>query len=93
VNVPAIPAAFMKKLLEKKRLELQTDKEPPWFSHSSYQWDGISKFGQIFKGGFAGQLLFVDCKRDVVIAYFGTNANEYWHLMPLPLVRLVETYF
>jgi len=93
VNVPAIPAAFMKNLLEKKRLELQTEKQPPWFSHSSYQWDGVSKFGQIFKGGFAGQMLFVDCKRDVVIAYFGTNANEDWHPMPLPLVRLVETYF
>ena len=93
VNVPVIPAAFMKDLLEKKRLELPTDKQPPWFSHSSYQWDGVSKFGQIFKGGFAGQLLFVDCKRDVVIAYFGTNANEDWHPVPLPLVRLVETYF
>lgn len=93
VNVPAIPAAFMKTLLEKKRLELQTEKHPAWFSHSSYQWDGITKFGQIFKGGFAGQLLFVDCKRDVVIAYFGTNANEDWHPMPLPLVRLVETNF
>jgi CubicO group peptidase (beta-lactamase class C family) len=92
-SVPAIPAAFMKNLLENKRLELQTDKQPPWFSHSSYQWDGVSKFGQIFKGGFAGQMLFVDCKRDVVIAYFGTNASEDSHPMPLPLVHLIETYF
>lgn len=92
-NVPAIPATFMNNLIEKKRRDLQTDKQPAWFSHSSYQWDGISKFGQIFKGGFAGQMLFVDCKRDVVIAYFGTNANEDWHPTPLPLVRLVETYF
>jgi CubicO group peptidase (beta-lactamase class C family) len=92
-SVPAVPAAFMKNLLEKKRPELQTSKQPTWFSRSSYQWDGVSKFGQIFKGGFAGQLLFVDCKRDVVIAYFGTNANEDWHPEPLPLVRLVETYF
>ena len=93
VDDPAIPPAFLKNLLEKKRPELQTDKEPSWFSHSSYQWDGVTKFGQIFKGGFAGQLLFVDCKRDVVIAYFGTNANENWHPTPLPLVHLVETYF
>jgi len=93
VSAPAVPASFIKNLSEKKRPELQTDKKPSWFSHSSYQWDGVSKFGQIFKGGFAGQLLFVDCKRDVVIAYFGTNANEDWHPIPLPLVRLVETYF
>ena len=93
VNVPAIPAAFIKNLLEKKRAQLRTDKQPSWFSHSSYQWDGVSKFGQIFKGGFAGQLLFVDCRRDVVIAYFGTNVNENWRPTPLPLVRLVETYF
>jgi CubicO group peptidase (beta-lactamase class C family) len=90
---PPIPAGFLKTLLEKKRPELQIGKQPPWFSHSSYQWDGVSKFGQIFKGGFAGQLLFVDCKRDVVIAYFATNANEDSLPTPLPLVRLIETYF
>jgi CubicO group peptidase (beta-lactamase class C family) len=36
LNAPAIPAAFIKNLLEKKRLDLQTNKQPPWFSHSSY---------------------------------------------------------
>jgi CubicO group peptidase (beta-lactamase class C family) len=92
-NVQAIPASFLKNLLEKKRLDLQTGKQPAWFSHSSYQWDGVSKFGQIFKGGFGGQMLFVDCKRDVVIAYFGTNASEESRPTPLPLVRLIETYF
>jgi hypothetical protein len=35
----------------------------------------------------------VDCKRDVVIAYFGTNPDENSHPTPLPLVRLIETYF
>ena len=92
-NNPAVPAAFLKALLEKPQRQLETGKQPIWFSHSSYQWDGVSKFGQIFKGGFAGQLLFIDCKRDVVIAYFGTNADENWHPEPLPLVRLIETYF
>jgi CubicO group peptidase (beta-lactamase class C family) len=90
---PAVPPAFLKALLEKKRPELQIGKQPTWFDHSSYQWDGVSKFGQIFKGGFAGQLIFIDCKRDVVIAIFGTNADENWHPEPLPLVRLVEAYF
>jgi hypothetical protein len=31
--------------------ELQTGKQPTWYRHSSYQWHGVSKFGQIFKGG------------------------------------------
>jgi CubicO group peptidase (beta-lactamase class C family) len=92
-NPPAVPPAFVKALLEKSRPELESGKHPTWFSHSSYQWDGVSKYGQIFKGGFAGQLLFIDCKRDVVIAYFGTNADENWHPAPLPLVRLIEKYF
>ena len=92
-NEPAVPPAFLKALLEKGRPELQTGKQPAWFSHSTYQWDGVSKFDQIFKGGFAGQLLFIDCKRDVVIAYFGTNADENWRPEPLPLVHLIETYF
>jgi len=37
VNAPAVPAAFLKNLLEKKRPELQTERQPSWFSHSSYQ--------------------------------------------------------
>ncbi len=93
VENPAVPATFLKALLAKPQRQLETGKQPTWFGHSSYQWDGVTKFGQIFKGGFAGQLLFIDCKRDVVIAYFGTNADESWHPEPLPLVRLVETYF
>jgi CubicO group peptidase (beta-lactamase class C family) len=90
---PAIPPSFLKALLEKPQRQLESGKHPTWFSHASYQWDGVTKFGQIFKGGFAGQILFIDCKRDVVIASFGTNADENWHPEPLPLVRLVETYF
>ncbi len=92
-NPSAVPPAFHKALLEKPRRQLEAGKQPTWFSHSSYQWDGVTKFGQIFKGGFAGQLLFIDCRRDVVIAYFGSNGDENWHPEPLPLVRLIERYF
>ncbi|HEV2617861.1 MAG TPA: serine hydrolase [Candidatus Acidoferrales bacterium] len=87
------PATFVRNLLEKGRPELAKGKRPAWFSHSSYQWDGVSKYGQIFKGGFAGQILFVDCKKDVVIAYFGTNPNSDTPPTPLPLVALVQRYF
>jgi hypothetical protein len=72
---------------------LLSGRHPAWFSHSSYQWDAVSKYGQIAKGGWAGQLLFVDCKKDVVIAYFGTNKNNQWAPTPLPLVALIARYF
>lgn len=81
-----------KALLEKPTQQLEAGKHPTWFSHSSYRWNGVTKFGQIFKGRFAGRLLFIDCKRDVVIAYFSTNTDENWHQEASPPVGLVETY-
>jgi CubicO group peptidase (beta-lactamase class C family) len=88
-----VPSAFLQRLLDKERPELLTGKHPAWFSHSSYQWDGVTKYGQIAKGGFADQLLFIDCRKDVVIAYFGTNPNSETPPTPLPLVALVQRYF
>ncbi len=88
-----VPAAFLERLLKPRTPPLQTGRQPSWFSHSSYQWDAVSKFGQIAKGGFAEQLLLVDTKRDVVIAYFGTNENNQSMPHPLPLVALIQRYF
>jgi CubicO group peptidase (beta-lactamase class C family) len=88
-----VPAPVLRRLLEPRQPALLSGKHPAWFSHSSYQWDAVSKYGQIAKGGWAGQLLFVDCKKDVVIAYFGTNKNNQWAPTPLPLVALIARYF
>jgi CubicO group peptidase (beta-lactamase class C family) len=88
-----VPNTFLMRLLEPRRASLQTPKQPVWFSHSSYQWDFVSKYGQIGKGGWAGQLLFVDTRKDVVIAYFGTNENNQFVPIPLPLVGLVAHFF
>jgi CubicO group peptidase (beta-lactamase class C family) len=88
-----VPAAFLQKLLAPRTPALQSGHHPAWFSHSSYQWDVVTKNGQIAKGGFADQMLFVDTRRDVVIAYFGTNKNNQEFPTPLPLVGLVEKYF
>lgn len=88
-----VPAVFLDRLLRPRTPPLQTGRHPSWFSHSSYQWDAVSKSGQIAKGGFAEQLLLVDTKRDVVIAYFGTNQDNQSMPHPLPLMALIERYF
>lgn len=88
-----VPPAFLQKLLKAREPALQSGRHPAWFSHSGYQWDAVTKNGQIAKGGFANQLLFVDTRKDVVIAYFGTNTNNQEFPTPLPLVALIDKYF
>jgi CubicO group peptidase (beta-lactamase class C family) len=92
-NPGSVPAGFLRRLLAPRQPPLSSGKHPAWFSHSSYQWDAVGKSGQIAKGGWAEQLLFVDTNKDVVIAYFGTNQNMQSVPTPLPLVALVNRYF
>lgn len=88
-----VPEKFLKRLLQDGRPELLGPKAPAWLHHASYQWDAVGKNGELIKGGFANQLLYIDCKKDVVIAYFGTNATVDTLPTLLPLRRLVEQYF
>ena len=81
-NQPVVFQHFVSRLLAPGRSELLPAKHPEWLSHSSYQWDQVTKAGQIAKGGFADQMLFIDCRRNVVIVYFGTNPNA--DAMPVP---------
>lgn len=76
-----LPAGFLNRLL------------PQATHHSSYQWDAVTTAGEIIKGGFGDQLLYVNTKKDVVIAYFGTNARPDSMPSRLPLRRLVAQYF
>jgi CubicO group peptidase (beta-lactamase class C family) len=92
-NQPAIFQHFVSRLLVPGRSELLPAKHPEWLSHSSYQWDMVSKAGQIAKGGFADQMLFIDCRRNVVIVYFGTNPTVDAMPVPLALRKLAETFF
>ena len=39
-----------------------------------YQWDMVSASGELAKGGWAGQLLYINRDKNVVGAYFGTNS-------------------
>jgi hypothetical protein len=41
----------------------------------TYEWDLISDKGELAKGGWAGQLVYINRDKDVVVAWFGTNQN------------------
>jgi CubicO group peptidase (beta-lactamase class C family) len=88
-----VPAAFLAHLLTPRTPALDNGRQPSWFSHATYQWDFVGKSGQMGKGGFAEQLLFIDTQRDVVIAYFGTNPDNQSPPHSLPLVALIDKYF
>ncbi len=88
-----IPEGFLNRLFQKGRPELLGRKAPAWLDHASYQWDAVGKNRELIKGGFANQLLYIDCKKDVVIAYFGTNTAVDTVPTRLPLRKLIEQYF
>jgi CubicO group peptidase (beta-lactamase class C family) len=50
----------------------------------TYEWDLISDKGELAKGGWAGQLLYVNRDKNVVVAYFGTNLSANPKIEPLP---------
>ena len=50
--------------------------------HILYQWQ-VYEDGSFFKGGFAGQGLYIDPDRDIVLAYVGTHG--YGEVSPSPL--------
>jgi len=59
----------------------------------TYEWDMISDKGELAKGGWAGQLLYINREKDVVIAYFGTNQVADPKLEPLPCRIIARTFF
>jgi hypothetical protein len=59
----------------------------------TYQWDMISDKGELAKGGWAGQLVYINRDKDVVVAWFGTNQNANPPLEPLPCRIIANTFF
>jgi hypothetical protein len=59
----------------------------------TYEWDMISDKGELAKGGWAGQLLYINREKDVVIAYFGTNQIPDPKIEPLPCRIIARTFF
>ncbi len=59
----------------------------------TYQWDMISNKGELAKGGWAGQLLYINRDKDVVVAWSGTNQVADPKLEPLPCRIIAKTFF
>lgn len=86
-----LPRSFLTRLIQEGRPALLGPKNNG--DHASYQWDMITHTGEMVKGGFGDQLLYIDTSKDVVIAYFGTNARVDSMPARLPLRRMVAQYF
>ncbi len=86
-----LPKTFLDRLLHGGRPALMGPKNNG--DHASYQWDMITAAGEIIKGGFGNQLLYIDVNKDVVIAYFGTNLRVDSLPTRLPLRKMVAQYF
>ena len=59
----------------------------------TYQWDMLNDKGEMVKGGWAGQLLYINREKDVVVAYFGTNLTADPKPEPLPCRIIAKTFF
>lgn len=59
----------------------------------TYQWDMVSNKGELAKGGWGGQLLYVNREKDVVVAWFGTNQTAAPPLEPLPCRMIANKFF
>jgi CubicO group peptidase (beta-lactamase class C family) len=59
----------------------------------TYQWDMLSNKGELAKGGWAGQLLYINRDKDVVVAYFGTNLTANPKLEALPCRMIANKFF
>jgi len=57
-----------------------------------YEWDMISDQGELAKGGWAGQLLYINREKNVVVAWFGTNLVADPKLEPLPCRMIAKTF-
>lgn len=88
-----LPASYIDRLLHDGRPELLAPGHDPRVHHASYQWDEVGTHGELAKGGFGNQYLFIDRDRDLVIAYFGTNATVDAPELRLPLRELAARYF
>ncbi|WOJ92782.1 serine hydrolase [Congregibacter variabilis] len=56
-----------------KRLALEHGDDLP--KRAGWQWDRVWDDGGLYKSGYLGQGLYVDAKRDLVIAWYGTGIN------------------
>jgi len=88
-----IPARVRARMLKEGRPALLGTDRPAWHTHASYQWDFVHEDGMYMKGGFGGQGLYIDARRDVVVVMFGTNTSVDAPAPPMPVLRMVPALF
>lgn len=66
-----LPRAFISMLLQPRPRLRATGAAWPSGAHPAGQWNLVYPDGDMFKGGFGGQGLYVSPARDIVIAFFG----------------------
>jgi CubicO group peptidase (beta-lactamase class C family) len=59
----------------------------------TYEWDMLSNKGELAKGGWAGQLVYINRDKDVVVSWSGTNQVADPKLEPLPCRIIANTFF
>jgi CubicO group peptidase (beta-lactamase class C family) len=59
----------------------------------TYEWDMISNKGELAKGGWAGQLVYINRDKDVVVAWSGTNKDANPPLELIPCRIIANTFF
>jgi CubicO group peptidase (beta-lactamase class C family) len=88
-----ISEKILHRIFNEGRPELLAKDHPPDMLPLTYQWDMLSEKGEMAKGGWAGQLLYVNREKDVVVAYFGTNLTSDPKLEALPCRIIAKTFF
>jgi CubicO group peptidase (beta-lactamase class C family) len=59
--------------------------------HSRWQWDLIWADGDMYKGGYSGQGVYVSPSNDMVMVWFGTADTEFQTHQLLPMARKLST--
>jgi CubicO group peptidase (beta-lactamase class C family) len=88
-----ISEKVLHRIFNEGRPELLAKDHPPGMLPLTYQWDMLSDKGEMAKGGWAGQLLYVNREKDVVVAYFGTNLTSDPKPEALPCRIIAKTFF
>lgn len=88
-----ISEKVLHRIFSEGRPELLAKDHPPGMLPLTYQWDMLSDKGEIAKGGWGGQLLYVNREKDVVVAYFGTNLTSDPKLEALPCRIIAKSFF
>jgi CubicO group peptidase (beta-lactamase class C family) len=84
-DTPVISGADLRRIRPRRDLHRDPGGDAPGYAVAAYggalpppgrQWDFITDEGDLFKGGFGGQGLYVSPGRDLVVAFAGTPAED-----------------